>query len=111
MLRNFRPDPARHGYATRVGRALGWPRVAAVALVALLLSLGVLVNPGLLDFHSPLEVVRAWFEHLLELLLIGAALLLGYTLADAALPRHAPGRLVLLCAFPVISLWLPGQLG
>ena len=99
MLRNFRPDPARHGYATRVGRALGWPRVAAVALVALLLSLGVLVNPGLLDFHSPLEVVRAWFEHLLELLLIGAALLLGYTLADAALPRHVPGRLVLLCAW------------
>ena len=58
-LRYFRPDPVRHGDASRVLQALAWPGVGTVALVALLLSLGVLVDPGLLDFYSPLEVARA----------------------------------------------------
>ena len=53
MLRSLPLGPVRHGYASRVGQSLTWVRVAAVALVALLLSLGVLFNPGLLDFYSP----------------------------------------------------------
>lgn len=97
MPRNDGLATVGHGFARRVGRALRWQRAAVVALVALLLSLGALFNPQLLDFHSPAELARAWLDHLLELLLIGAALLLAYTLADEALPRRLPGRLTLLC--------------
>ncbi|MFZ5556165.1 MAG: hypothetical protein ACOZDY_05500 [Pseudomonadota bacterium] len=63
----------------RVARALTRQRLAAVALVTLLLSLGALVSPALLDFFTPAEIALAWLEHLAELAVIAAALLLCFT--------------------------------
>jgi Histidine kinase len=90
-----RPDGA---YAARVLRALDRRRLAAVALVTLLLSLGALFSPTLLDFFSPVEIALAWFEHLLELAVVAAALAAVYTLLDEALPRRMRLRLALVCA-------------
>jgi len=73
-------------------------RLAAVGLVTLLLSLGPLVSPALLDFFSPGELALAWLEHFLELAAIAATLLAAYTLLDRWLPRNLPLRLVLMCA-------------
>ncbi|UCE32597.1 MAG: histidine kinase [Burkholderiales bacterium] len=81
------------GFFPRVLRALDWRRLAAAALVALLLSLGALVSPALWDFLSPAEVALAWLEHLLELGVIAAALLCVFVLLDEALPRTLPLRL------------------
>ena len=86
------------GYARRVVRALDQRRVAAVALTTVLLSLGALGNPVLLDFLSPAEIALAWLEHLLELSVIALALMLAYTLLEEALPRRWPGRLAAICA-------------
>ena len=85
------------GYALRVLRALDRKRLGAVALTTLLLSLGALVNPALLDFFSPAEIALAWFEHLLELAVIAAALMAVYTLLDEALPARMPLRLAFIC--------------
>ena len=86
------------GYARRVIRALDRKRLAAVALTTVLLSLGALGSPALLDFFSPAEIALAWLEHLLELSVIAVALMLAYTLLDEALPRRWPGRLAAICA-------------
>jgi signal transduction histidine kinase len=91
--------PAGHrGCAVRVLRALDGRRIAAAAVTALLLSLGVLVSPTLLDFFSPAEIVLAWLEHLAELAALALGLLLLYTVLDETLPRTLPLRLALLCA-------------
>ena len=74
-------------YAARVVRALDGRRLAAVALVTLLLSLGSLTSAPLLEFFSPAELALAWFEHLLELAVLAAALTVAYTLLDEALPH------------------------
>ena len=92
-------DRADRGYARRVLHALERRRLAAVALTTLLLSLGALVNPALLDFFSPPEIALAWLEHVLELSVMAALMLLAYTLLDEALPKQLPGRLAVLCAF------------
>ncbi len=89
---------ADDGYAARVLHALDRRRLAAVTLVTLLLSLGVLFSPTLLDFFSPAEIALAWFEHLVELGVVAAALLAVYTLLDEALPRRMRLRLALVCA-------------
>jgi hypothetical protein len=73
---------------------MDWQRLAAVALVTLLLSLGALVNPTLLDFFSPAEIALAWLEHLAELAVIAAALLAVFTM----LPRSMPFRLAVMPA-------------
>jgi signal transduction histidine kinase len=86
------------GYAARVLRALDRRRMAGAALTALLLSLGALVSPSLLDFFSPAEIALAWLEHLAELAVLAAALLLVYTLLDEGLPPAWPMRLAILCA-------------
>ena len=86
------------GYAVRVAHALDRRRLAAVALVTVLLSLGPLFGSALLDFFSPAEIALAWFEHLIELAVMAATLFATYTLLDEALPRRLPGRLVALCA-------------
>ena len=70
------------GYARRVIRALDRKRLAAVALTTVLLSLGALGSPALLDFFSPAEIAFAWLEHLLELSVIAIALMVAYTLLD-----------------------------
>jgi len=93
-----RTDAEGLGYVARVVRAIDRRRVAAVALVTLLLSLGPLVRSDLFDFFSPTELVLAWLEHLVELAVLAAALTVAYTLLDEALPRRTPLRLVLLCA-------------
>ena len=85
------------GLLARAARALDRQRLAAVALVTLLLSLGALISPGLLDFFSPAEIARAWLEHLAELAVIAAALLAAFTVLDEALPRGMPLRLALIC--------------
>jgi signal transduction histidine kinase len=90
------PQPG-DGYAARVVRALDPRRIAATALTALLLSLGALVSPALLDFFSPAEIALAWLEHFAELGVLAASLLLVYTLLDEALPASTPMRLGLLC--------------
>ena len=82
----------------RAPRALNWHSVTAVALVTLLLSLGALVSPALLDFFSPAEIALAWFEHVVELAVIGVALLLAFCLLDDALPAGVPFRLAIVCA-------------
>ena len=82
----------------RVTRALDRQRLGAVALVTLLLSAGALVSPALLDFFSPAEIALAWLEHLVELSVIGAALLIAFTLLDEALPSGMPLRLAVVCA-------------
>lgn len=72
--------------------------VAVVSLVTLLLSLGALTNPALLDFFSPLEIVRAWVAYLGELAVIAAVLLLIFSVLDRALPRVLPWRLAVVSA-------------
>ena len=84
------------GFLARVAHAFDGPRLAAVALVTLLLSLGALVSPALLDFFSPTEIALAWLEHLAELAVIAAALLVAFTVLDEALPRGMPLRLVVV---------------
>jgi sensor histidine kinase YesM len=95
--------PGARGYAARVLRALDGRRIAGAALTALLLSFGALVSPSLLDFFSPAEIAVAWLEHLAELGVLAAGLLLVYTLLDEGLPRALPMRLVLLCALLFLS--------
>ena len=85
-------------FAARVAHALDWQRLAAVALVTLLLSFGALVSPALLDFFSPTEIAVAWLEHLLELVIIAATLLAGFTVLNEALPRDVPLRLGVIAA-------------
>lgn len=96
MLGSLRLAP-QGSFAARMLRALEWPRVTAAAATALLLSVGILVSPALLGFLSPTELVLAWLEHLAELAVLAAGLLLAYTLLDEALPPAAPMRLALLC--------------
>ncbi len=86
------------GFIARVASALDRPRLAAVALVTLLLSLGALFSPALVDFFSPAEIALAWLEHLAELAVIAAALLVAFTVFDEALPRGMPLRLAVICA-------------
>ena len=93
-----RSDDDRVAYVARVVRALDRRRLAAVALVTLLLSLGPLFSSDLFDFFSPAEIALAWFEHLVELAVLAAALTAAYTLLDEALPRRTPLRLAILCA-------------
>jgi hypothetical protein len=85
-------------FAARVTRALDRQRLAAVALVTLLLSLGALVSPTLLEFFSPAEIAVAWLEHVVELAVIAAALLAAFTVLDEALPRSMPLRLAAISA-------------
>jgi sensor histidine kinase YesM len=84
-------------YAARVVHAIDRRRIAAVALVTLLLSLGPLFNSDLFGFFSPIEVALGWFEHFVELTVLAAALTAAYTLLDEALPRRMPLRLAALC--------------
>ena len=84
-------------YFVRVLRAFDRHRLAAVGLVTLSLSVGPLVSAGLDEFFSPLEVAFAWLEHLLELLVIAAALMAVYALLDEALPRRLRLRLAIVC--------------
>ena len=102
----MQPDMAlkRRADAGTFARACGrWGRrlaaaAPAVAVVMLLLSLGPLVSPALHDFFSPAELALAWFEHLAELAVIAAALLIGFIALDDALPGALPRRLFALCA-------------
>src|SRR4051812_48667879 len=84
------------GAARRLGHGLGGRRLVAVGVTTLLLSLGALVNPGMLDFFSPAEIAVAWLEHVAELAVIAAGLMLAYALLDQALPRTLPMRLAIL---------------
>ncbi len=101
MPRNLSSAPGARGDASHVARlprVLDPLRLAAVALITLLLSLGALVSPALLDFFSPAEIALAWVEHLAELAVIAAALLAAFTIADRTIPQRMPLRLALLSA-------------
>ncbi|MDB5954803.1 histidine kinase [Ramlibacter sp.] len=100
MLGNLRlglPPGDVRAYAVRVLRALDARRIAAAAVTTVLLSLGILVSPTLVDFFSPAEIAVAWLEHLAELSVLAAGLLLVYTFLDEALPSSLPMRLALVC--------------
>ena len=91
--------PAGHdGLAARVGRGLCWGRLAVTALVTLLLSLGALTSPTLLQFFSPAEIVLAWLGYLAELAVIAAVLLVAFAALDGMLPRRMPLRLPVIAA-------------
>ena len=96
------PPRGDASFIARVACALPWQRLAAVApavaLVVLLLSLGPLVSPALLDFFSPAELALAWLAHLVELAVIAAVLLATFTVLDEWLPRSMPLRLTGICA-------------
>lgn len=88
------------GIVARVGRGLDGGRLAATALVTLLLSLGALTSPTLLQFFSPAEIVLAWLVYLGELAVIAAVLLVAFAALDELLPRRLPLRL------PVVAVML-----
>ncbi len=106
---NINPAPACHetDRGARFARDLRWQPIAAVALVTLLLSLGALFSPALLDFFSPIEVALAWLKYLAELAVIAAALFIAFIVLDKALPSALPYRLALVC---VLLLILSGAL-
>jgi len=81
-----------------VGRGLCWGRLAVTALVTLLLSLGALTSPTLLQFFSPAEIVLAWLGYLAELAVIAAVLLVAFAALDGMLPRRMPLRLPVIAA-------------
>jgi len=86
-------------------------RLTVVALVTLLLSLSALMNPELLDFFTPAQIVRVWLLYVAELAVIAAALLATFTAMDRALPSTLPLRLsfivgVLLAVSVALSLLL-----
>jgi len=90
------PSASRRGYWRRVGGALGGGRIGIVAVVTLIVSLRILMQPDLFDFFTPLEILMAWAQHYLELAAIAGVLVLVYTLLDEALDRQAPLRLPVL---------------
>ena len=89
---------ALQGRGDCLRRALDSRRVGAVDVVMLLLSMGALINPALLEFFSPVEIALAWLEHLAELAVLALALLAAFTVFDAALPSRMRLRLALVCA-------------
>jgi sensor histidine kinase YesM len=91
------PGDAR--FVARMARFFDRQRLAAVALVTLLLSLGALTSPALLDFFSPAEVALAWLEYLGELAAIAVVLLAAYTAIDELLARSMPLRLAVISLF------------
>jgi signal transduction histidine kinase len=95
-------QPRDASFFARVARAFEWPRVAAVALVTLLLSLGALVSPALLDFFSPAEIAVAWLEHLAELAIIAVVLLAVFTVLDEA-TQGMRFRLAVICVLLLVS--------
>jgi signal transduction histidine kinase len=96
-----------------LARAFAWQRLACVALAAVLLSLGALIDLSLLDFFSPVEIALAWVEHLAELAVIGLLLLGAFGGLEQALPRTMHFRRVfisaaLLALSAVLALLLHG---
>jgi signal transduction histidine kinase len=86
------------GCVGRAAAAFRGPRLAATALVTLLLSVGPLLGSALHEAFSPAEVAWAWLEHFVELAVVAGALLAIYTLLDETLPRRLPMRAIVLCA-------------
>ncbi|MDM0001923.1 histidine kinase [Variovorax sp. J22P240] len=85
-------------YVARVVRALGWQRLAVVALVTILVSTRPLLEADVVGFFTSVEIAILWIELFAEMALIAAVLALGYTLLDEALPPRMPLRLVIVCA-------------
>jgi len=105
---------ASDSYLRRVAGAFDRWRLAAVALVTVLLSAEALSSSDILEFFSPVEVALAWAEHFLELAVLAAVLTIAYTLVDEALraqPRRvrlALSSVLLFGLSPVLSLLLYG---
>jgi two-component sensor histidine kinase len=95
--RSTRPASASV-YWHRVLGALDRSRLGVAAVVTLIVSLRLLIQPDLFDFFTPLDLLLAWAQHFAELALIAAVLLLVYTLLDEALRADAPGRTAVLLA-------------
>ena len=90
------PDNGKARFVARIASRVHGQRLAAAALVTLLLSLGPLLSLDL-DFFSPAEVALAWLDHLVELAVIAAVLLSAFTMLDQTLPRGLPLRLAVVC--------------
>src|SRR6476659_9524853 len=78
-------DGGEDPYLYRVMRAFDRRRVGIVALVTVLLSAGSLSSPDLLAFFSPAEIALLWLEHLAEVSVLAAALMIAYTLLDESM--------------------------
>jgi signal transduction histidine kinase len=81
----------------RLAAARAWlaPRARVLlpaALVTLLLSSELLFQPGLFDFWSPVDVLRAWLEYVTELGGIAASMVAAYWFVDAAIERWPGAR-------------------
>lgn len=100
MLGVTRIGPGHNGdnYAVRVLRALGWQRWAVVVLMTFLWTTRRLFTADMVDFFTPVEIAFLGIELFAEMAVIAAALMLGYTLLDEALPRVGRFRLEMLCA-------------
>lgn len=85
-------------YVARVVRALSWQRLAVVALVTILVSMRPLLAADMVDFFTSAEIAFLWIELFAEMVLVAAALTLGYTLLDEALSPSVPLRLAIVCA-------------
>ena len=97
MVTRTTSGPDRDSYRARVVRALGWQRWAVVVLMTILWTTRRLFTADIVDFFTPVEIAFLGIELFAEMAVIAAALMLGYTLLDEALPRLAPLRLVILC--------------
>ena len=105
---------ASDSYPSRVAGAFDRWRLAAVALVTVLLSAEALSSADVLEFFSPVEVALAWAEHFLELAVLAAVMTIAYTLVDEALRRQprrtrlAASCVLLFGLSPVLTLLLYG---
>ena len=98
MVTRITSGPDGDSYLARVLRALGWQRWAVVVLMTFLWTTRRLFTADIVDFFTPVEIAFLGIELFAEMAVIAAALMLGYTLLDEALPRLAGLRLVMLCA-------------
>ena len=88
-------------YAGRVLRALTWQRLALVILMTTLWSSRRLLNADMAEFFSLAELAALGLELFVEMAVIAALLMLGYTLLDEALRPDATARLAWICAMLV----------
>ena len=97
-------------YGQRFVQALEPHRLAAALVVALLLSLGPLLNSYRMGYFSAAEIAAAWLEHFVEMAVIALALMVTYTALDETLPQRMRFRLASLCvallAMSIVLTWL-----
>ena len=92
---------AGDSYLRRVAGAFDRWRLAAVALVTVLLSAEALSSSEILGFFSPVEVALAWAEHFLELAVLAAVLTIAYTLVEFQCRKSIANRRAVVNSSPL----------